>query len=64
MSDEERRIDCLRRFREAVADGKRGVYGKAKALIASVKDRFGEKQAEIARTELWAAIKSDNRKWN
>lgn len=64
MSDEEQRVACFTRFREAVADGKRGVYVKAKMLVASVKDRFGEKQAEIARTELWAAIKSDNRKWN
>lgn len=61
IATDQHRQSCLHRFREAVRDGKLGDYGAAKRLVESIRERFGEKQAEIARKEIWAAIGSG--KW-
>lgn len=61
---EAHRLECMERFKAAVADGKKRKFGKAKALIESIQTRFGDRQAQIAKKELWAAIQSDNRRWN
>ncbi|SMG00351.1 hypothetical protein [Burkholderia singularis] len=44
--------ECRERFMAAVRDARAGRNGKAHALIASVRERFGEAAAEIARREL------------
>lgn len=50
---------CLARFTQAVRDGRRGDFGKAKSLVESVSEKHGSRQGEIAKKELWAAIKSE-----
>ncbi|MDN7429003.1 hypothetical protein [Burkholderia sp. AU45388] len=44
--------ECLDRFMAAVRDARAGRNGKARALIASVRERHGVAAAEIARREL------------
>jgi hypothetical protein len=47
---------CLARFKSAVEAAKRRDYRQSEAIIASVRERHGEKAAAIAATELKKAI--------
>jgi aryl-alcohol dehydrogenase-like predicted oxidoreductase len=51
--------ECLKRFNEAVAAGKRGSYGLSQAIIARVKEGHGQKAADIAASELKKAIQRE-----
>ncbi|WP_196217771.1 hypothetical protein [Burkholderia cenocepacia] len=53
--------ECLGRFMAAVRDARMGRNGKARALIASVRDRHGEAAAEIARRELRKYVDSEKK---
>lgn len=45
--------DCWKRFTDAAQAGICGDYTKAKALIESVQERFGDEAAQQQRRELW-----------
>lgn len=55
------RDECLRRFMQAVRDGRRGDYGSSKAIVESVRQRGGNEAAERAKKEVWAYIKSEKK---
>ncbi|WP_201752289.1 hypothetical protein [Burkholderia pyrrocinia] len=53
--------ECRERFMAAVRDARAGRNGKAHALIASVRERFGDAAAETARRELRKYVDSDRK---
>jgi hypothetical protein len=53
------RDECLSRFVQAVRDGRRGDYNRAKAIVESVRSKSGDEAAEVAKRELWAFIRSE-----
>ncbi|MGI4812127.1 MAG: hypothetical protein ACRYG5_09850 [Janthinobacterium lividum] len=53
------RDDCLTRFKAAVAAARNGKLAPGSRLIESVRDRFGEPAAQIAKRELSNYVKSD-----
>ncbi|KVN92575.1 hypothetical protein [Burkholderia ubonensis] len=50
--------ECLRSFKAAVRDGRRGQYGAAIEIVERVRKAAGDESAERAKKELWAYIKS------
>lgn len=56
MSVEEQRLASWRNFLRAVADGKRGNYARARAMVEGVRERFGDAAADAQRRELWRMI--------
>lgn len=53
--------ECRERFMNAVRDARAGKNSKAHALIASVRERFGNVAAETARRELKNYVDSDRK---
>ncbi|WP_203234273.1 hypothetical protein [Burkholderia mayonis] len=53
--------ECRERFMAAVRDARTGRNGKAHALIASVRERFGDAAAEVARRELRNYVDSEKK---
>jgi hypothetical protein len=51
--------ECLRSFKAAVRDGRRGQYGAASEIVERVRKKAGDAAAERAKKELWAYIKSE-----
>ena len=50
---------CLSRFNSAVAAGKRGDYRQSQSIIATVRERGGQKAADVAAAELKKAIQRE-----
>jgi hypothetical protein len=55
------REECLARFMQAVRDGRRGDFTRAKAIVESVRCKAGDSAAERAKKEIWAFIRSDKK---
>ncbi|KVD71832.1 hypothetical protein WI89_01005 [Burkholderia ubonensis] len=53
--------ECLRSFKAAVRDGRRGQYSAASEIVERVRQKAGDEAAERAKKELWAFIKSDKK---
>ncbi|KAF1064922.1 hypothetical protein [Burkholderia gladioli] len=53
------REECLGRFLGAVREGRRGNFEPGKALIRSVRERFGDAAAERQRAELTRYVASE-----
>jgi len=53
--------ECRERLMAAVRDARPGRNSKAHALIASVRERFGDAAAETARRELRNYVDSDRK---
>lgn len=53
--------ECLRSFKAAVRDGRRGQYGAASELVERVRRKAGDEAAERAKKEIWNYIRSNSR---
>ncbi|MBU9501309.1 hypothetical protein KTE68_14120 [Burkholderia multivorans] len=53
--------ECRERFMAAVRDARAGRNGKARELIAAIRERFGDAAAETARRELRNYVDSDKK---
>ncbi len=59
MNGEQQRAACLRRFMDAVRDGRAGDYVKAQTIVHRIRQASGDTAAEAARRELFNFIRSD-----
>lgn len=62
MPAPDERLRYWRDFMTAVHAGKRGDFDPARAIVARVRARFGDKAAEAQRRELWRVIQAGERK--
>lgn len=62
MATSDERLRSWSDFMRAVHEGKRGNYEPARAIVARVRERFGDAAAAAQRRELWRVIQAGKAK--
>lgn len=57
------RTECLKQFIKAATDARNGEYGRAKALVDTIRREDGDREANAMRQEIWRFANMSEEEW-